>query len=70
MYSVLNCHNLAKHTELYVGQVEFNVSSTGNAERFKRELYNDIPYITVWRVLRKRLPSVSQLSRKCGILNV
>jgi hypothetical protein len=35
-------------------QLQFNVTSTGNVERFKK-LYNGIPNVTVWRVLRKRL---------------
>jgi hypothetical protein len=54
MYSVLNCRNVAKHTEFYLGYVRFNVTSTGNAG-LQKELYNDIPKFTVWQVLRKRL---------------
>jgi hypothetical protein len=36
MYSLLNCHNVAKHTEIYLGQLQFNVTSTGNAGCFKK----------------------------------
>jgi hypothetical protein len=36
MYSVLNCHNVARHTEFYLGLLRFNVTSTGNAGCFKR----------------------------------
>jgi hypothetical protein len=35
MYSVLNLHNAAKHTEFYLGWFRFNATSTGNAEYFK-----------------------------------
>jgi hypothetical protein len=38
MYSVLNCHNVAKHTEFFLGQLRFNATSTGNAV-FQKELY-------------------------------
>jgi hypothetical protein len=31
MYSVSNCHNVAKQTEFYLGQLRFNVISTCNA---------------------------------------
>jgi hypothetical protein len=48
MYSVLNCHTVAKHTE-------FTWDSYGNASFFQKELYNGIPNVTLWRVLRKRL---------------
>jgi hypothetical protein len=33
MYSVLNCHNVAKHTKFHLGELRFNVTSTGNAEQ-------------------------------------
>jgi hypothetical protein len=36
MYSVLNCHIVAKHTEFYLGWLRFNVTSIGNAECFKK----------------------------------
>jgi hypothetical protein len=56
MYRVLNCHNVAKHTQFYLRQLWFNVTSSGIAGCVKKELYNnDIPNVTVWRVLRKRL---------------
>jgi hypothetical protein len=32
MYSVLKCHNIAKHTEFYLGKSWFCVNSIGNAE--------------------------------------
>jgi hypothetical protein len=36
MYSVLNCHNVAKRTEFYLGWLQFSVTSTGNAGCFKK----------------------------------
>jgi hypothetical protein len=36
MYSVLNCHNVAKHAEFYLGYLRFNVIFTGNAGCFKK----------------------------------
>jgi hypothetical protein len=33
---VLNCHNVAKHTEFYLGYLRFIVTFTGNAGCFKR----------------------------------
>jgi hypothetical protein len=36
MYSILNCHNAAKHTEVYQGQLRFNVTSTDNAACFEK----------------------------------
>jgi hypothetical protein len=36
MCSVLNCHNVAKHIEFYLRLFQFNVTSTGNAGRFKK----------------------------------
>jgi hypothetical protein len=36
MYCVLNCHNVAKHTELYFGSLQLNVTSAGNAGCFKK----------------------------------
>jgi hypothetical protein len=38
MYSVLTCHNIAKHTEIYVRYLWFNVNSTGNAEYLRKSL--------------------------------
>jgi hypothetical protein len=38
MYSVLNCHNVAKHTEFYLGQLQFHVFFTGNIGCFKNTL--------------------------------
>jgi hypothetical protein len=34
-YSVLNCNNVAKHDEFYLGELRFNATFTGNARRFK-----------------------------------
>jgi hypothetical protein len=36
--SVLNCHNVAKHNEVYMGKLRFNVTFTGNAGCFKKRL--------------------------------
>jgi hypothetical protein len=38
MYSVLNCHNVAKHTEFHLGQLRLNLTSTGNVGVSKRAL--------------------------------
>jgi hypothetical protein len=35
MYSVLDCHNVGKHAEFYLGLLRFNMASTGNAGYFK-----------------------------------
>jgi hypothetical protein len=42
MYSVSNCHNVAKYTEFYLGYLRFNVTSTGNADCLKKS------FILVW----------------------
>jgi hypothetical protein len=52
MYSVFNCHNVAKRTEFYLRYLQFNVTSTGNPGCLKK---NFIQNVAVWRVLRKRL---------------
>jgi hypothetical protein len=31
MYSLLNCNNVGKHTEIYLGDLGLNVISIGNA---------------------------------------
>jgi hypothetical protein len=36
MYSVLNCNNVTKHTEFFMGQLRLNVTSTGNAGCFEK----------------------------------
>jgi hypothetical protein len=36
MYSVLNCHNVAKRTEFCLRQLRLIVTSTGNAVCFKK----------------------------------
>jgi hypothetical protein len=35
MCSVLNCHNVAKYAKFYLGQLQFNVTFTGNAGNLK-----------------------------------
>jgi hypothetical protein len=40
MHSVLNCHNVAKHTEFYLGQLRFIVTSIGNAGCLKKSFTN------------------------------
>jgi hypothetical protein len=37
MYSVLKCYNVAKHAKFKLGWLRFNVTSTGNAECFKKD---------------------------------
>jgi hypothetical protein len=49
MYSVFNCQHLAKHTEFYLGQSRFNVTSTGNAECFKKSFTTLEAYINLFR---------------------
>jgi hypothetical protein len=39
MYSVLNCHNVAKSTEFYLGQLRFNAISTGKCMVFKKKSF-------------------------------
>jgi hypothetical protein len=36
MYSVLNCHNVAKHTKFYMKYLRFNATFTSNAGCFKK----------------------------------
>jgi hypothetical protein len=36
MYSALNCHNVAKYTEFYLGYLQFNMTSTANARCFQK----------------------------------
>jgi hypothetical protein len=36
VYSILNCHNVAKHVKFYMWQLWFIVASTGSVERFKK----------------------------------
>jgi hypothetical protein len=36
MYSVLNCHNVAKQTEFYLGKLQLIVTFTGNVGCFKK----------------------------------
>jgi hypothetical protein len=36
IYNVLNCHNVAKHTEFYLWELQFNVTSNGNAGYYKK----------------------------------
>jgi hypothetical protein len=65
MYSVLNCHNVAKHTEFNLGLLRFNVASSANAGVSKK-FYNGIPNAAMWQVLQKRL----HLRTNCPSFNV
>jgi hypothetical protein len=49
MYGVLNCHNVARHTEFYLGQLRFNVTSIANAGSFKNNFTTLKPYINLFR---------------------
>jgi hypothetical protein len=49
MYSVLNCHSVAKHTEFYLGWLWCNVASTGNAWRLIKSFTTLKAYINVFR---------------------
>jgi ribosomal protein L31 len=49
MYSVLNCHTVAEHTEFYLGQLRFNVTSTGNAKCFKKRFTTLKAYTYLFR---------------------
>jgi hypothetical protein len=49
MYSVLNCHNVAKHAEFYLGELRFSVTSTGNAGCFKMRFTTLRAYINIFR---------------------
>jgi hypothetical protein len=50
MHSVLNCHNVAKHIEFYLGQLLFNVTSTGNAGCLKKNVTTLNVYVNLFRV--------------------
>jgi hypothetical protein len=41
-YCVLNCHDEAKHTKFYLGQLRLNATSTGNAGCLKKESFTMI----------------------------
>jgi hypothetical protein len=49
MCGVLNCHYVAKHTELYLGWLRFNVICTGNAECLKTNFTDLKDYINLFR---------------------
>jgi hypothetical protein len=51
MYSVLNCHDAAKHTELYLGQLRLPLVMHG----VSKKSFTIIFQILLWRALRKRL---------------
>jgi hypothetical protein len=38
MYCVFNCHNVARHTKFYVGQLWFNMTSTGKARCIEKSV--------------------------------
>jgi hypothetical protein len=50
MYIVLNCHNVAKHSEFYLGQLWLSVTSTGIAADYL-PVVSYLPYSTwnLWR---------------------
>jgi hypothetical protein len=46
MFSILNCRDVAKLAGFYVEKLQFNVTSTGNAEYFKNNfvlLFQKLP---------------------------
>jgi hypothetical protein len=49
MYSVLNCHNEARHSEFCLGQLRFNVTSIGNGGRFENSFTTLKAYINLLR---------------------
>jgi hypothetical protein len=49
MYSVLNCHNIAKHTEFHLGKLRFNVTSTGNTGCFRKSFRDLKAYVNLFR---------------------
>jgi hypothetical protein len=49
MYSVLNCHNVAKYTEFYLGEIRFNVTSIRNAGCIKNSFPTLQAYINLFR---------------------
>jgi hypothetical protein len=49
MYSVLNGHNVAEHTEFYLGWLQFNVNSTGNAGCLKNSFTTLKDYINLFK---------------------
>jgi hypothetical protein len=49
MNGVLNCHKVAKHTEFHLRYLQFNVTSTGNAECFKKSFTTLKAYINLFR---------------------
>jgi hypothetical protein len=52
MYSVLNYHNVAKYIEFYLGELWFNVTSTGNSECLKRALQLYFKYYSLRSVTK------------------
>jgi hypothetical protein len=67
MYSVLNCHNVAKHAEFYLGSLQFNVTFNDNAERFKKSFTTLEAYINLIRGYVQCL-ELSQCSKTRRIL--
>jgi hypothetical protein len=45
IYTVLSCRNVAEHTEFYLEQLRFNVTSTGTAGCFRKS------FTTVFQML-------------------
>jgi hypothetical protein len=44
MYSVLKCHNIAKHTQFYLAYLWFDVTSFGNAAEVP-PVVNSLPHV-------------------------
>jgi hypothetical protein len=58
MYSILNCHNVAKHAEFYLAWLRFHVSSTGNAGCLQKNVCSCIRNVT-YVASRKVASSIS-----------
>jgi hypothetical protein len=54
MHSILKCHEVAKHTGVYLVQLWFNATSIDNVGCFKKS-FTIVFQILLWLVLRKRL---------------
>jgi hypothetical protein len=44
MYSALNCRNVAKYAEIYLGWLRFNVTSTSDVGCFKKRFTTSKAY--------------------------
>jgi hypothetical protein len=45
MYNDLNCHNVVKHAEFYLGELRFNATSTSDAGCFEKSFTTLKAYI-------------------------